>query len=65
MISGYRGFHFDGGTPIAGWFRMEHPLKMDELGVPLFQKKHMMDSLRLGVSCELYEKQCAKRKEPN
>jgi hypothetical protein len=39
MISGYRGFHFDGGTPIAGWFRMEHPLKMDELGVPLFEKK--------------------------
>ena len=22
------------GTPIAGWFVMQHPIKMDELGVP-------------------------------
>jgi hypothetical protein len=25
----------DVGTPIAGWFIMEDPIKMDGLGVPL------------------------------
>ena len=28
----------NGGTPIAGWFVMEHSIKMDNLGVPLFQE---------------------------
>jgi len=28
----------NGDTPIAGWFRMEHPLRMDDLGVPPFQE---------------------------
>ena len=24
------------GTPIYGWFMMEHPSKMDDLGAPYF-----------------------------
>ena len=27
-----------GGTPIAGWFLVENSIKMDDLGVPLFQE---------------------------
>ena len=30
------GFHGHGGTPIAGWFVKEHPIQMDDLGIPLF-----------------------------
>ena len=27
---------YNGGTPIAGWFILEHHIKMDDLGVALF-----------------------------
>ena len=27
-----------GGTPIAGWFTRENPMKMDDLEVPPFQE---------------------------
>ena len=32
----HMGVAIDGGTPIAGWFTMEHPIKMDDVGVPPF-----------------------------
>ena len=32
----HMGGFIDGGTPIAGWFRMEHPVKTDDSGVPPF-----------------------------
>jgi|Cyp1metagenome_2_1107374.scaffolds.fasta_scaffold51895_3 hypothetical protein len=31
----YQGFPI-GDTPIAGWFLIEHHIKMDDLGVPPF-----------------------------
>ena len=32
------GVAINGGTPIAERFIMEHSIKMDDLGVPLFQE---------------------------
>ena len=34
----FGGFHSHGDTPIAGWFIREHPIEIDDLGVPLFQE---------------------------
>jgi hypothetical protein len=28
------GVSLNGVTPIAGWKKLEHPIKMDDLGVP-------------------------------
>ena len=35
-----RGSH-KWGTPIAGWFIMETPIRLDDLGVPPFQETHV------------------------
>jgi len=32
------GFSIDGATPIAGWFIVENPIEMDDLGVSQFQE---------------------------
>ena len=31
----------NGDTPIAGWFIREHPIKIDDLGVPPFMETFM------------------------
>ena len=37
IILSYGGFH-KWGTPIAGWFIRENPIRVDDSGVPLFQE---------------------------
>ena len=32
----FMGLSINGGTPIAGWFIMEHPINMGDLVAPLF-----------------------------
>ena len=34
----YMGVSVNGRSPIAGWFLMDNTIKMDDLGVPLFQE---------------------------
>ena len=38
MAHVYMKVSINGGTPIAGWFTVENLIKMDDLGIPLFQE---------------------------
>ena len=38
MKKTHGAFHSHGGTPTAGWFRAENPIKVDDWGCSYFRK---------------------------
>ena len=42
-------FHKHGGSPIAGWFVREHPIKMDDWGYPYFRKPYCRANAKANI----------------
>ena len=64
MKQGFKCLHLRGntwvfpklGVPQNGWFIMENPIKMDDLGVPLFLETPIFGNTHIGSILDLLMK---------